>query len=82
MKRYLAFYGDNYYPNGGMDDFVGSYDTLDEAKSAVSEEHLKRTHPPHYSWDSMWAHIYDSVSDSEACMMHGGLSDWRHNTKG
>lgn len=32
MKRYMLFAGWDYYPSGGMRDFVGSYDTFDEAR--------------------------------------------------
>jgi len=35
MKPYLLFYGMTYYPNGGWEDFQGSFDTLEEAKAAV-----------------------------------------------
>jgi len=31
MKRYAIFCGDNYYPLGGFDDYVNSYDTMEEA---------------------------------------------------
>lgn len=31
MKRYLLFSYDQYYPEGGMNDFRESYATLDEA---------------------------------------------------
>jgi hypothetical protein len=31
MKRYWLFYFDAYYPNGGMDDFQESFDTVDQA---------------------------------------------------
>ena len=34
MKRYLSFAGANYYPEGGWDDFVGSFDTPQEAAAA------------------------------------------------
>ena len=33
MKRYLLFCMESYYPNGGWDDFVGSYDTVEEART-------------------------------------------------
>lgn len=35
MKRFLLFYGTNYYPypDGGMGDFQDSYSTLDDAIS-------------------------------------------------
>ena len=31
MKRYLLFYGQNYYPCGGWDDLHGSFNTAEEA---------------------------------------------------
>lgn len=31
MKRYLLFYIQEYYPNGGMNDLKGSYDIWEEA---------------------------------------------------
>lgn len=31
MKHFWVFAGDNYYPNGGMSDFIGSYSTEEEA---------------------------------------------------
>lgn len=51
MKRYWLFYGDSYYPIGGMHDFHGSYDTSHEARY-----HLKNND---VNYD--WAHIYDSI---------------------
>jgi hypothetical protein len=32
MKRFLLFAGDNYYPEGGWDDFINSFDTLEEVE--------------------------------------------------
>ena len=68
MKRYLAFFGANYYPSGGMDDFLNDFDTVEECKNAIDdkikegfnpdwdslEEHIK------YQWGYSWAHIYDT----------------------
>lgn len=34
---FLVFAGDNYYPEGGWKDFVGSYSKLEEAKQGVLE---------------------------------------------
>ena len=31
LKRYLVFAGDNYYPAGGWQDFIGDFDDLDAA---------------------------------------------------
>lgn len=47
MKKYGLFGGDFYYAQGGMNDFRGSFDTLDEA---VSEGENMLTD---------WFHVYD-----------------------
>lgn len=49
MPRFLLFYGENYYPNGGWSDFQGAYDTLEIAKSMLIEAHFD------------WAHIVDTA---------------------
>lgn len=40
MKRFLVFAGSTYYPMGGWEDLITSYDTLEEALtcSALSDE--------------------------------------------
>ena len=59
MKTYLAFYGANYYPMGGMEDFIGDYDTIKEAKEVIGREHLKReVADPKWNW--AWCHIWDT----------------------
>lgn len=35
MKKFLLFSGDNHYPMGGWRDFLGSFDTKEEAVAAV-----------------------------------------------
>jgi len=35
LKRYWVFAGDHYYPNGGMNDYRGCYDTMVEAVSNI-----------------------------------------------
>jgi hypothetical protein len=47
IKRYAAFSGSNYYPDGGWDDFVGTYDTLEEARMAQRPN------------DNDWQHVVD-----------------------
>lgn len=37
MKRYLIFAMDHYYPEGGFNDFVISFDTLQECTQWVKE---------------------------------------------
>jgi hypothetical protein len=49
-KRFLVFTYDHYYPGGGMNDFRGSFDTLEEAKEyIVRDNHLK----------DGWGNIFD-----------------------
>lgn len=36
--RYMLFAGDDYYPGGGMRDFVGFFNSIDEANVAGKEE--------------------------------------------
>lgn len=46
MKKYLLFAGHEFYPDGGMEDFEGDYDSLDEIKEIV-----KNTFPEkEYNW--------------------------------
>ena len=72
MKRYLVFFGANYYPCGGMYDFLNDFDTIEECKKAIDdkikedfnqwdslEEHIK------YQWEYSWAHIYDTETREE-----------------
>jgi len=49
MKRYLAFTGDEYEPEGGMKDFSGDFETLNDA--------LRYFAPiPDYQW----GHVLDT----------------------
>ncbi len=43
MKRFLAFQYDRHYPAGGLSDFVGDFDSLDEALAAC--EKVSRNEP-------------------------------------
>lgn len=38
MQPYLVFAGCNYYPDGGMDDFVIAFDTATEAATWAEKE--------------------------------------------
>lgn len=51
VKRYLVFVGHQYYPKGGMGDFVGDADTLEQAYAMVPT-------PPTEAFE--WHHIYDT----------------------
>lgn len=48
QKRYLLFFGNDYYPLGGWEDFYGAFNTIQEAKES--------------NWDLKclsWGHIVD-----------------------
>lgn len=56
MKNYLAFYGYEFYPSGGMEDFIGDYDTLQEAIDAINEYNKNEDQG---NWENRWAHVYN-----------------------
>lgn len=58
MKRYLAFTGHVYYPSGGMEDFVGDFDSITEAQEAIIKEITQYRLDPDWRYD--WYHIYDA----------------------
>jgi hypothetical protein len=60
MKRFLAFTGDCYYPDKGMRDFFGDFDSEEEAISEV-KKHVGAK----YSHDPKWAVVYDSEAREE-----------------
>lgn len=37
--RYMLFAGYNYYPQGGMNDYVGRYDTMVKAIESLADRH-------------------------------------------
>ena len=59
MKRYIAFAGDIYYPSGGMDDIVGFFDTVEEARAAINGKQQ-----PGDRWG--WSQILDCETQEEA----------------
>lgn len=50
-KQFLLFAGDDYYPEGGAEDFIGSYDRLDDA--------IKAHDPNEYLVAGGWANVFD-----------------------
>jgi hypothetical protein len=67
MKRYFAFYGAVCYPDGGMDDFVGDYDTMEKAILAIERAHLMQqvSGVIPRSWSSSWGSVWDSKDRTE-----------------
>ena len=54
--RYALFAGQHYYPDGGMNDLRGSFDTFE---AAAAEAHV-RTDFGTYKFD--WYHIVDKTT--------------------
>ena len=50
MKRYMVFSGEDYYPNGGMEDFDKDFDIIEEAIEFAKKQ------------KGDWIQIYDIVS--------------------
>lgn len=72
MKKYLLFSGKSYYANGGILDFKGSFDSLEDAV-AKGRYQLDNTYED-------WFHVYDSESnivkayiDGSCC---GNVTGW------
>ena len=53
MKNFLVFMGQNYYPNGGWDDFIDSFNTDEEASHYIHER------APGYA---NWAQVVDTTT--------------------
>lgn len=68
MKRYLVFFGPYYYPEGGMNDFIGEVDTIKEGISILDKTIMEgydsdmfyKQEWIKYQWKMNWAHIYDT----------------------
>jgi hypothetical protein len=63
MKNFLVFYGSKYYPLGGMDDFIGDYDTIEESIDAIKKEHKEVSYKE--DWEFQWCSIWDSSKRKE-----------------
>jgi len=55
MKRYLLFAGHCYYARGGCHDFIGSFDTTEQATERAIAEEAKTSGGPSIDW---W-HVLD-----------------------
>ena len=51
--KYLLFAGEDFYPEGGFDDFINTFDSIEDAKEFVDANRGE---------DYKWAHIVDSKS--------------------
>jgi len=68
MKQYLVFYGYNYYPHAGMEDFIGDFDSLEEAKSVLIAKAREYTGAEDadiermFGNNSVWGIVWDSIT--------------------
>jgi hypothetical protein len=48
---YFLFAGENYYPTGGMDDLVGTFATIEDARKAAEYPTVAgHRYVPRYDW--------------------------------
>lgn len=68
MKRYLVFLGMHYYPDGGISDMFGEYDTIEECMTVLDKRIMEDFNPEYRTldqhiesfWEHSWCHIYDT----------------------
>lgn len=67
MKRYLSFIGAVYYPSGGMGDFKGDFDTLEEAVKFISKSVDDNNYyeTVEQQWKYIWANVWDTKTRTE-----------------
>lgn len=63
MKRYWVFGFDQYYPRGGMNDFLGAFPTIKEAYQFIEEERKKDF--PHDAYEVEDAFKYLDIEEVE-----------------
>ena len=57
MKKYLVFAGSNYYPAGGMEDFIDDFDDKEDALNAIRAVKAKNDAD---KYNDEWAYIYNT----------------------
>lgn len=68
MKRYWLFAGKDYYPNGGIEDFKGDFDSVEDAKAAFDNAQAAEKID---NRKSDWAHIVDSTTAQIVVQFNG-----------
>ena len=63
MKRYFLFIGDEYYPAGGMEEFIKDYNTFTDTQIALEQK----------CRDGQWYEIYDT--EKRESTIYGHKSD-------
>ncbi len=52
MKKYHAFAGSRQFPSGGLDDYIDSFETIEEAKERI-RQFLKELDEPYTYWSNI-----------------------------
>ena len=80
LHRYWAFGGSKYYPSGGIEDLIGMYSSIEEAKSALAENDADLKLDQWGITNSLdhWAHIIDSTNGE---VVFGLLSKEMHRVR-
>lgn len=63
LKRFLAFWGNVYYPSGGWGDFLEDCESFEEAKQKILKKELEKRSPEsgyETPWVYSWAQIFDT----------------------
>lgn len=63
MKRFAAFRGDVYYPMRGLGDYVGSFDTADDAIAAAKAKSADGYRDEYEEDTYEWWVVYDTSTD-------------------
>lgn len=64
-KRYLLFGYVDYYPSGGLNDLIASYDTIEEAVKVAKEEQQE------------YYEIYDRIAGKRICLKSFDLPEYK-----
>lgn len=60
--KFLLFYGSNYYPEGGWNDYYGSYDSIDAAKDKIIADNMDNDSLKFVDWYHIVAFNYGDLS--------------------
>lgn len=79
MRRFAVFGGACYYASGGFHDYIGSFDTIEDAERVASATHQLHSGTDRQEDDYEWWHIVDMterrVVKRSRCQAYGAADD-------
>ena len=79
MRRFAVFAGPCYYASGGFHDYVGSFDTLEDAVAVAAATHQIHPEIDRQADDFEWWHIFDmterKIVRRSECQGYGAPND-------